>query len=87
MQVSPLATTNDIFALIEDKFAAALEDACRRGETREDLDCQRMARLIQAPIMGLRSFAQREVLPEQIAMLAEHMVSFLDAQWRRSEEG
>lgn len=81
------AKINDIFALIEARLAAVLEDACRRGETREDLDCRRMARLIQAQIMGLRSFAQREVPPQQIAMLAEDMVSFLDAQWRRSEEG
>lgn len=81
------AKINDMFALIEDTFAAVLEHARRRGEVREDLDCPRMARLIQAQIMGLRSFAQREVPPEQIAMLAEDMVSFLDAQWRRSEEG
>ncbi|MFO7704668.1 MAG: TetR family transcriptional regulator [Halopseudomonas sp.] len=80
------AKINDIFLLIEGRFAAVLEEAWRRGEVREDLDCPRVARLIQAQIMGLRSFAQREVPPEQIAMLAEDMVSFLDAQWRRAEE-
>jgi AcrR family transcriptional regulator len=80
---TPLQTQiTDIFAVIETRFAEVLEEARSRGETREDLDCPRVARLIQAQIMGLRSFAQREVPPEHMAMLAEDMVAFLEAQWR-----
>ncbi|MGK0419089.1 MAG: AcrR family transcriptional regulator [Halopseudomonas sp.] len=83
---TPLQTKiNSIFCLIESKFAAVLADAKRRGEVSETLDCGRMARLLQTQVMGLRSFAQREVPPEHVQMLAEDMVSMLDIQWHKGK--
>lgn len=76
------ARINSIFCLIENKFAAVLAEAQRNGEVSETLDCARMARLLQTQIMGLRSFAQREVPPEHVQMLADDMVSMLDFQWQ-----
>jgi AcrR family transcriptional regulator len=74
---------NDIFARIEARFTAIIEEARSRGETRRDLDCDRMARLFQAQMMGLRSFAQREVPPEHVQALAEDVVDLLRSKWRR----
>lgn len=80
------AQINDIFMLIESELAVLLEAACLRGETRKDLDCRRVARLLQAQIIGLRSFAQRQVSAEQIGMLAEDMADLLDYQTRPAEK-
>ena len=77
---------NDIFARIEARFAAIIEDAHARGETRPDLDCKRMARLFQAQMMGLRSFAQRQVPSEQVQALAEDIAEFLRYRWRRPDQ-
>lgn len=83
---TPLQTKiNGIFWLIESKFAEVLEDAKRRGEVSEHLDCGRMARLLQTQIMGLRSFAQRDVPPEHVTMLAEDLVAMLDSQWQKQQ--
>ena len=76
------AQINDIFARIEARFAAIIDQARLRGETRPDLDCSRMARLFQAQMMGLRSFAQREVPPEHVQALADDVVDFLRSRWR-----
>lgn len=78
---------NDIFARIEARFAAIIEEARSRGETRPDLDCGRMARLFQAQMMGLRSFAQRQVPPEHVQALAEDVMEFLRSKWRRPAKG
>ncbi len=70
---------NRIFAIVESGLCAVLKQAKAAGELRADTDCQRLARLLQAQIMGLRTFAERDVPAEQIEALAEDMASVLDA--------
>lgn len=78
-QETPIrAQVNEVLQMIETRFAAILEEAVRRGELRRDADCRRIARLLQAQIIGLRSFAQREVPASQVEQLAEDMASILD---------
>lgn len=72
------AKVEALLALIEARLHAALTRAKAAGELRADVDCQRLARLLQAQIMGLRAFATREVPDAQIAALAEDMASMLD---------
>lgn len=70
--------TNTILCDIEQALTEALELAFSRGELARGTDCGRLARLLQAQIIGLRSFAQRDISPEQITELAEDMASILD---------
>lgn len=84
-QTPAQAQINDIFARIEARFASIIEEAYLRGETRPDLDCGRMARLFQAQMMGLRSFAQRQVPPEHVQALAEDVMDLLRSKWRRPD--
>lgn len=67
---------------IERRFAGTFEDARSRGEISPESDCRRLARLLQSQIMGLRSFAQREVPAEQVQELAEDMADSLDRYLR-----
>ena len=55
-----------------------VEQAKRQGELAPGTHCARLARLLQAQIIGLRSFAQREISSEQVAELAEDMAAMLD---------
>ncbi|UTF61471.1 TetR/AcrR family transcriptional regulator [Gilvimarinus sp. DA14] len=43
---------------VEQGFTAALEQAKNAGELKADVDCARLARLLQTQLMGARSFAQ-----------------------------
>ena len=67
-----------ILATIEHKLCEALEQAKAAGELRGDVECARLARLLQTQIIGLRAFAERNVPSEQIAALADDMASMLD---------
>ena len=69
---------NTILEKIEYRFSAIIEEARNRGEIAPDTDCRRLARLLQAQIMGLRSFAQREVPAHQVEQLADDMAHILD---------
>lgn len=69
---------NELLYGIEQSFAAALTRARDRGELKPDTDCQRLARLIQAQIMGLRAFAQRETSAGQVSELADDMAALLE---------
>ncbi|TGN39387.1 TetR/AcrR family transcriptional regulator [Marinobacter confluentis] len=69
---------NELLYGIEQSFAAALTRARDRGELKPDTDCQRLARLVQAQIMGLRAFAQRETSAEQVSQLADDMAALLE---------
>jgi AcrR family transcriptional regulator len=68
-----------MLAAFELRLAEALKSARGAGELRAEVDCPRLARLLQAQIMGLRSFAERGVPCTQVAELAEDMASMLDA--------
>lgn len=74
-----LAKVDAMLAAIEVRLREALQQAQANGELRADVDCARLARLLQAQIMGLRAFATRDVPDAQIAALADDMASMLDS--------
>ncbi|CAH1385357.1 TetR/AcrR family transcriptional regulator [Candidatus Nitrotoga sp. M5] len=63
---------------IEQKFCEVLKQAQTNGELRTDVECPRLARLLQTQIIGLRAFAERNVPSDQIEALAEDMAGLLD---------
>ena len=69
---------NSILNAIEQTLTELLEQAKTQGELAQGTHCARLARLLQAQIIGLRSFAQREIRPEQVAELAEDIAAMLD---------
>lgn len=69
---------NRLLNAIEQSLAELLEQAKTQGELSPDTDCARLARLLQAQIIGLRSFAQRNVQPEHVTGLADDMAAILD---------
>ncbi|KPP96872.1 TetR/AcrR family transcriptional regulator [Marinobacter sp. HL-58] len=69
---------NAILGRIEVSFRELLEQARSRGELIPGTDCARLARFLQAQIIGLRSFAQRDTRAEHITDLAEDMAAILD---------
>ncbi|MBU0601337.1 MAG: hypothetical protein KKD25_02925 [Gammaproteobacteria bacterium] len=73
-----LERVDALLARIEEGLCEALECAKAAGELRADVDCPRLARLIQAQVMGLRAFAERNVRPCQIEALADDMADMLD---------
>ena len=70
-------TVNQLFDRIESDLTALLEHALDQGELPRGSDCARLARLWQAQIMALRTFAHREVDAESVEQLAEDMVALL----------
>lgn len=74
-----LAKVDAVLALVEQRICTALEQAKAANELRPDVDCPRLARLLQAQIIGLRVFAERDVPDAQINQLADDMTSMLDA--------
>jgi len=45
---------------------------------RTDVECPRLARLLQTQIIGLRAFAERNVPKDQLTALSDDMASMLD---------
>ena len=66
-----------ILGLMEQRFAAALKQAQAAGELRPEVDCQRLARLLQAQVIGLRCFTERAIEPAHFVELAEDMGALL----------
>lgn len=69
---------NELLKALEQGLLAVLVEARDAGELKPDVDCPRLARLLLAQIMGLRSFAQRDVPAEVVEQVADDMVSILD---------
>lgn len=69
---------NAILSAIEETLTELLAQAKSRGELAADTDCARLARFVQAQIIGLRSFAQRDISPEHVSELAEDMAATLE---------
>ena len=65
---------NNLFDRIEQDLTEALERARNQGELVEGVDCARLARLWQAQIIGLRTYAHRRVDAESVRLLAEDMI-------------
>mgnify|MGYP005844866493 CR=1 FL=1 len=74
---------NRILNTIEQSLQKLLEQAKNRGELRPDTNCPRLARMLQAQIIGLRSFAQRDISPTQVTELADDMAALLDQHRNR----
>lgn len=74
-----LGKVDAMLATIEVRLCDTLERAKAAGELRADVDCPRLARLLQAQIMGLRAFATRAVPDAHIVALADDMASMLDS--------
>lgn len=68
----------EVLAAIEATLTGLLEQAKARGELTRNVDCGRLARLIQAQIMGLRAIAERGLSHEQLATLADDMAGILE---------
>ncbi|WP_077529860.1 TetR/AcrR family transcriptional regulator [Vreelandella utahensis] len=71
-------TVNHLFDRVEQDLTATLDQAREKGELPPNTDCARLARLWQAQIIGLRTFAQRRVPVQAVTLLAEDMISLLD---------
>ncbi len=68
-----------ILAHVESRLCEALNRAKAMGELRPDVDCSRLARLLQTQIIGLRAFAERDLPRDQLTALADDMAAILDA--------
>ncbi|MDM8349495.1 TetR/AcrR family transcriptional regulator [Pseudomonas sp. sp1636] len=75
---------NTLLDAVEHNLSAVLERAQQRGELSPDIDCPRLARLLQAQIIGLRAFAQRQTPARHVLELAEDMTALLDHYAQRS---
>ncbi|TVS17789.1 MAG: TetR family transcriptional regulator [Gammaproteobacteria bacterium] len=69
---------NQAIAEVEAMLTARLTEARLQGELRADAQPRRLARLIQAQIMGLRAFSERDVSPRAVRELGEDMGRILD---------
>jgi len=69
---------NELLKGVEMSIADALHIALDRGELKPSTDCDRLARFIQAQIMGLRAYAQRKTSAKQVSELAEDMAALLE---------
>ncbi|GGC67612.1 TetR/AcrR family transcriptional regulator [Marinobacter halophilus] len=63
---------------IETSFAELLESARNRGEIAAQTDCQRLARLLQSQIMGLRAMAERNLPASELEQLGNDMAAILE---------
>lgn len=69
---------NRLLSRVEEYFEKVLRQAQKSGEIREDVDPRRLARFLQTQLMGLRSFAQRDVPRRVVRDLTEDIVASLD---------
>ncbi|UTW07219.1 TetR/AcrR family transcriptional regulator [Pseudomonas benzenivorans] len=69
---------NLILRDVEAQLAEVVQQAQEAGELRPEVDCQRLARLLQAQLIGLRSFAQRDVPACHLEALTDDMLAMLE---------
>ena len=69
----------DLLTGMEERFIGHFEAAQRVGELDSQLDTARLGRRLQAEVMGLRAFAQRDVDSATVHALAEDMALSLEA--------
>lgn len=72
------ARAQRVLAEVEMILTARLTEAKARGELRSEAVPRRVARLVQAQIMGLRVFAEREVDARAVLALGDDMARILD---------
>lgn len=68
-----------LLAGMETRFIDCFSAAQRLGELDSTLDATRLGRRLQAEVMGLRAFAQRDVDSEAVHALAEDMALSIEA--------
>jgi len=73
-----LQKVEKLLAGMESRFAECFVEAQRLGELDAELDPLRLARRLQAEVMGLRAFAQRDVDSAAVHALAEDMASSIE---------
>ena len=69
----------DLLAGMEERFIDRFDAAQKIGELDSRLDPVRLGRRLQAEVMGLRAFAQRDVDSATVHALAEDMALSLEA--------
>lgn len=69
---------NSILAAIEESIAGLVEQAKVKGELVQSVDSRRLARLLQAQIMGLRSMGERNLDLQAMQELGDDMAAILD---------
>ena len=74
-----LAKVELLLAGMETRFIECFKEAQALGELDNQLDAVRLGRRLQAEVMGLRAFAQREVGSAAIQDLAEDMALSIEA--------
>lgn len=67
-----------VLAAIESTLVSLLEQAKSRGELARGTDCNRLARLLQSQIMGLRAMAERGLSEQQMIELSDDMANLLE---------
>ncbi|MEO9523343.1 TetR/AcrR family transcriptional regulator [Marinobacter alexandrii] len=70
---------NRILANIQQTLCEALETAKARGELLASTDCHRLARLLQAQIVAIRSMAERDLAPDELSDLGDDVASILES--------
>lgn len=69
----------ELLERMEHRFTECLAEARMAGEIAADLDPERLGRRLQADVIGLRTYAQRDVDDEAVRALAEDIAS----EWER----
>lgn len=76
---SALEKVEKLLAGMEARFIECFVAAQRLGELDNELDPTRLGRRLQAEIMGIRAFAQRDVDSAAVHALADDMASSIEA--------
>jgi TetR/AcrR family transcriptional regulator, transcriptional repressor for nem operon len=69
---------NSTLSAIEQSMTELLERAKAKGELVQSVDSGRLARLLQAQIMGLRAMGERKLDPQAMRDLGDDMAAILD---------
>lgn len=74
-----LEKVEKLLAGMEARFAACFVEAQQLGELDHQLDAVRLGRRLQAEIMGIRAFAQRDVDSAAVQAVADDIASSIEA--------
>ena len=73
-----LAHADSALARMEAAFEDLLRAAQSNGELRPEVDCQHLARRIQVQVMGLQSYARRNVPGSVLQALVDELITLID---------
>lgn len=76
---SALEKVEKLLASMETRFVECFAHAQRLGELDHQLDAVRLGRRLQAEIMGIRAFAQRDVDSMAVQAVADDVASSIEA--------